>query len=56
MEKRSLGRTDIEIAPILVGTWQAGKRMWTGIDDGESIRAIRAAYEAGITTVDTAEV
>ncbi|MEG3436224.1 aldo/keto reductase [Pannus brasiliensis CCIBt3594] len=56
METRSLGKTDIQITPILVGTWQAGKRMWTGIDDGESVRAIRAAFDAGITTVDTAEV
>jgi aryl-alcohol dehydrogenase-like predicted oxidoreductase len=39
-----------------MGTWQAGKRMWTGIDDAESIKAIRAAVEAGITTIDTAEV
>jgi aryl-alcohol dehydrogenase-like predicted oxidoreductase len=39
-----------------MGTWQAGKRMWVGIEDEESIRAIRAAFDAGITTVDTAEV
>ena len=56
MEKRSLGTSDVQITPILMGTWQAGKRMWAGIDDQESIRAIRAAVEAGITTIDTAEV
>jgi aryl-alcohol dehydrogenase-like predicted oxidoreductase len=56
MKKRSLGNTDIQITPILMGTWQAGKRMWVGIEDEESIKAIRAAYEAGITTIDTAEV
>ncbi len=56
METRSLGQSDIQITPILMGTWQAGKRMWVGIEDEESIKAIRAAYEAGITTVDTAEV
>lgn len=39
-----------------MGTWQAGKRMWVGIEDEETIRAIRAAFEAGITTIDTAEV
>ena len=27
-----------------------------GIEDAETIKAIRAAFEAGITTVDTAEV
>jgi aryl-alcohol dehydrogenase-like predicted oxidoreductase len=39
-----------------MGTWQAGKKMWVGIEDAETIKAIRAAFEAGITTIDTAEV
>lgn len=56
METRSLGLSDVKITPILMGTWQAGKRMWVGIEDEESINAIRAAFDAGITTVDTAEV
>lgn len=30
--------------------------MWVGIEDQETIKAIRAGFEAGITTVDTAEV
>jgi aryl-alcohol dehydrogenase-like predicted oxidoreductase len=29
--------------------------MWAGIEDGETTKAIRAAFEAGITTFDTAE-
>lgn len=56
MQKRVLGISDIQISPIVMGTWQAGKRMWVGIEDAESIAAIRAAYETGITTIDTAEV
>ncbi|MBG1243141.1 aldo/keto reductase [Nostoc sp. NZL] len=56
MEKRLLGTTEVQITPILMGTWQAGKRMWVGIEDVDSIKTIRAAYEAGITTIDTAEV
>ncbi|MEH2070580.1 MAG: aldo/keto reductase [Nostoc sp.] len=55
MEKRSLGTSDVQITPILMGTWQAGKKMWVGIEDADSIKAIRAAFEAGITTIDTAE-
>jgi aryl-alcohol dehydrogenase-like predicted oxidoreductase len=38
-----------------MGTWQAGKDMWVGIDDKEITRAIRAAVDAGINTFDTAE-
>jgi myo-inositol catabolism protein IolS len=56
MEMRTLGNTEIAISPILMGTWQAGKTMWTDIDDNETQRAIRAAFDAGITAFDTAEV
>ena len=56
MEFRMLGTSGIKISPIIMGTWQAGKDMWVGIDDRESTKAIRAAYDAGITTFDTAEV
>ncbi len=55
MELRSLGKSDIKITPIIMGTWQAGKSMWVGIDDAETTKAIQAAFEAGITTFDTAE-
>ncbi|MBD2538497.1 aldo/keto reductase [Coleofasciculus sp. FACHB-SPT36] len=56
MEKRHLGTSDIQISPIVMGTWQAGKRMWVGIEDADTIKAIRGAFDAGIATVDTAEV
>jgi myo-inositol catabolism protein IolS len=56
METRTLGTSGIQITPILMGTWQAGKRMWVGIEDAETLKAIRAAVDAGITTIDTAEV
>ena len=56
MEKRRLGTSEVQITPILMGTWQAGKKAWVGVEDTDSIKAIRAAFEAGITTIDTAEV
>ena len=55
MEKRTLGLSEVQISPIIMGTWQAGKKMWAGIDDNEIAKAIRAAFEAGVTTFDTAE-
>jgi len=55
MQLRSLGKSDLKISPIIMGTWQAGKEMWVGIDDVQITSAIRAAFEAGITTFDTAE-
>jgi len=55
MELRQLGNSDIKISPVIMGTWQAGRAMWSGIDDKETTKAIRTAFEAGITTFDTAE-
>ena len=56
MDKRRLGRSDVRITPILMGTWQAGKNLWVGIEDEQTTQAIRMAVEAGMTTIDTAEV
>jgi aryl-alcohol dehydrogenase-like predicted oxidoreductase len=56
MQTRRLSRSGIQMSAIVMGTWQAGKSMWTGIEDNESRKAIRAAFDAGITTFDTAEV
>ena len=52
----TLGRSNVKISPVIMGTWQAGKKGWTGVEDDEVVNAIRAGYEAGLTTVDTAEV
>lgn len=56
MNLRPLGNSDIHISPIVMGTWQAGKDMWAGVEDQTVEKALRDAFEAGITTFDTAEV
>ena len=56
MELRKLGHTDIEISAIIIGAWQAGRRGWVGVEDDQVMNAIRAAFEAGVTTFDTAEI
>ncbi|MBV9867201.1 MAG: aldo/keto reductase [Abitibacteriaceae bacterium] len=55
MEKRRLGRSDLEVTVLTMGCWQAGKSQWTGVTDEDSIAAIRAAIDAGINFLDTAE-
>jgi aryl-alcohol dehydrogenase-like predicted oxidoreductase len=55
MKIRTLGNSGLKISAVIMGTWQAGKDMWVGIDDSQTTAAIRAAFEAGITTFDTAE-
>ncbi|APB33352.1 aldo/keto reductase [Gloeomargarita lithophora Alchichica-D10] len=52
----TLGQTDIKITPLIIGTWQAGKRGWVDIQDQDIIIAIQTALEQGITTIDTAEI
>lgn len=56
MDTRPLGRSELRITPIILGTWQAGKRGWVGVEDDEVMAAMRAALEDGITTFDTAEI
>ena len=56
MQTVSLGNTDIKLSAIVMGTWQAGWSTWTGIDDAQTLKAVRAAFDAGITAFDTATV
>ncbi|MEZ4773727.1 MAG: aldo/keto reductase [Bacteroidia bacterium] len=56
MEYRKLGNTDLEVSVITFGAWAAGGWMWGGTDHMESIRAIRSAYDLGVTSIDTAPV
>jgi aryl-alcohol dehydrogenase-like predicted oxidoreductase len=52
---RNLGKSELKISTIIMGTFQAGKEKWAGIDDTRTTGAIRAAFDAGITTFDSAE-
>jgi aryl-alcohol dehydrogenase-like predicted oxidoreductase len=53
---RKIGASDLRIYPIIMGMWQAGKEMWSGIDDKQTRQAVRAAIDAGINAFDTAEI
>ncbi len=54
MEYRILGDSDLKLSVICFGAWAAGGWMWGGSDRNDAIRAIRASYELGVTTIDTA--
>jgi aryl-alcohol dehydrogenase-like predicted oxidoreductase len=56
MELRRLGQSDVMVTPMAFGAWAVGGWMWGGAEEQASIRAIRAAYDLGITTIDTAPV
>lgn len=56
MELRTLGRSDVKVTPMAFGAWAIGGWMWGGAEATAAINAIQAAYNAGITTIDTAPV
>jgi len=54
MQLRQLGKSNVKVTPIILGTWAIGGWMWGGTDEKKSIEAIKASIENGITTIDTA--
>jgi len=51
-----LGGSGIEAASVAFGAWAIGGWKWGGTDAENSIAAIRAALDAGMTMIDTAAV
>jgi aryl-alcohol dehydrogenase-like predicted oxidoreductase len=57
MKTKKLGASGPEISVIGYGAWEAGGMAWgPNPPDEETTAAMRAAFDAGITWVDTAEV
>lgn len=56
MEYRYIGDSEINASVITFGAWAAGGWMWGSTDRKEAIEAIVAAYEVGVTTIDTAPI
>jgi len=55
MRSRRLGKTNYEVSEIGFGAWAIGGD-WGETDDGESLAAMEAAVDAGVTFFDTADV
>jgi aryl-alcohol dehydrogenase-like predicted oxidoreductase len=54
MDKRKLGTSPVEASVITFGAWAIGGWMWGGADRKEALEAIRASYDLGVTSIDTA--
>ncbi|HET6993603.1 MAG TPA: aldo/keto reductase [Chitinophagaceae bacterium] len=54
MEYRKIGETDLKCSVIAFGAWAVGGWKWGGSDRKEAVEAIQAAYQEGMTTIDTA--
>ncbi|MEN2435834.1 aldo/keto reductase [Weeksellaceae bacterium A-14] len=56
MKYRKLGNTDLELSVITFGAWAAGGWMWGGADRKQAVEAIKASYDLGVTSIDTAPI
>lgn len=56
MQYHRLGKTGFQVSEVGFGAWGIGGSMWVGAKDDESIAALHAAIEAGVTFIDTALV
>ncbi len=59
---RRLGKSGLEVSPLGLGCWAIGGPWtfngtaggWSRVDDAESLRALRRAFDLGVTFFDTA--
>lgn len=56
MEYRKLGKSDLQLSVITFGAWAAGGWMWGGTERRDAIEAIRASWDMGVTSIDTAPI
>ncbi|MBO9676216.1 MAG: aldo/keto reductase [Sphingobacteriaceae bacterium] len=56
MEYRKIGNSDLALSVITFGAWAAGGWMWGSTDRNDAINAIKAGYDLGVTSIDTAPI
>lgn len=56
MNQRIFGNTGKKIAEIGLGTWQLGTKWGDPFNEAEAMNILEAAYETGMTFIDTADI
>ncbi len=56
MRFKKLGKTDMNVSVITVGTWAIGGSGWGNVERNTSVAAIRAMIAEGVNSIDTAAV
>ncbi|GAB4042373.1 aldo/keto reductase [Spirosoma jeollabukense] len=56
MDYRQVGDSDLHISVITFGAWAAGGWMWGGTERKDAVNAIKASYNLGVTSIDTAPI
>lgn len=54
MLTREIGRSGVKASVVGLGTWAIGGWMWGGTDERQSIAAIHASIDEGVSLIDTA--
>ncbi|MCZ6633072.1 MAG: aldo/keto reductase [bacterium] len=56
MRTRALGKTGMRVTELCMGCWEIGGLFWGPIDQVEARKLLWAAFDAGVTTYDLADV
>ncbi|TGE17791.1 aldo/keto reductase [Hymenobacter elongatus] len=56
MDYKELGDSGVRTSVIAFGSWAAGGWMWGGTEQNDAVGAIRASYDLGVTSIDTAPI
>ncbi len=56
MQYRTLGKTNLSISEISLGTWQVGGKWGSGFDDTKADHILNTAIDQGVNFIDTADV
>ncbi|WP_223653074.1 aldo/keto reductase [Hymenobacter psoromatis] len=56
MDYQQVGSSEVRMSRITFGSWAAGGWMWGGTEQNDAVGAIHAAYDLGVTSIDTAPV
>lgn len=56
METRKIPNTDLNLSVIAFGSYASGNGWWAPAERKSAIEAIRASYQLGVTTFDTAPI
>jgi aryl-alcohol dehydrogenase-like predicted oxidoreductase len=56
MEHRRLGKSELNVSAIGLGTWAIGGKFWGHTDESAAIAAIQKAIDSGINLIDTAPI
>ena len=56
MKYRKLGNTDLNLSAVTFGSFAIGGWLWGGTEQNAAVDAIKASYDLGVTSIDTAPI